>query len=602
MASATDVRAGRAYVELGTRDSALLKGLQAALARVRKFAEQARDIGGKIALFGTGGASGIVAVTKHFASAGVEMAKLSRQTGLGATALSGIAQAAENAEVPLAELAPKLTRLQRNIAEGGKAIEDSFAGLGTSLDAIRQMKFEDVLGLIADRLPGVADETQRVALATDLFGRGGERLLPVLEGGSAALNAAAQQAQALGTALDGRALEAAAELDDAFDALAASATGLRNAAGTELAPAVVAITNAITGAVQAATAWVQQNPELVRATVGWSIAIAGLGTAVAAVGVALLALTSPATLIVSLIVALGGAALAVTDTLGLTSSGFGDLFNSIRIGGQGLGTWFSKFWIYLIAGFEGVIFGAKSGWDYLVTATENAGNRLYAALIWVPKAILLAFSKMVDGISSILGTLGLDPLGSGTVDRWIEALDAKQEELARRVGANNAEFDQNQAVRRAALEAQSAPLHAKLAELNAADPDDGTVFGVDTARAKAALATIGENIGEELVGALKADGPQGLALSGASPFGGAGAAAAAATGTAALQAAAPAVAAVEAAQQFDVLGTFNAAAAGRIGFGTSLEERQARAAEGTERNTRALLDELRGGALTGTFQ
>ena len=51
----------------------------------------------------------------------------------------------------------------------------------------------------------------------------------------------------------------------------------------------------------------------------------------------------------------------------------------------------------------------------------------------------------------------------------------------------------------------------------------------------------------------------------------------------------------------DVLGAFNASIAGQLGFGSSLEERQARANEATATNTKQILDEIRNGAGGAVF-
>jgi len=74
-ASAQGIRAGAAYVELGTKDAALVKGLKRAEARVRAWGQSMAAIGQKMALAGVGAAAGLGLATRTFATFESAMAR-----------------------------------------------------------------------------------------------------------------------------------------------------------------------------------------------------------------------------------------------------------------------------------------------------------------------------------------------------------------------------------------------------------------------------------------------------------------------------------------------------------------------------------------------
>src|SRR5262249_12937014 len=109
--------------------------------------------------------------------------------------------------------------------------------------------------------------------------------------------------------------------------------------------------------------------------------------------------------------------LILTDVLGITNTGFADLFNSIRINGQGLATWLGKFWSYIEEGFENLRFGIASGWDWLVPICKGVAEEIYstfsdiidpivAAFRWLKDKLVALFTWIWDGIKSIASAIG----------------------------------------------------------------------------------------------------------------------------------------------------------------------------------------------------
>lgn len=449
MPPAGDVRAGRAFVELGTDASKLLKGLRAAMGRVRKFADDASGVGQRVALFGAGTAGSLVAITRGFRDAGAQLARMRDQTGLSAAALAGLARASADNEVPLETLHASLSALQERIGKGGPEVEAALGRIGLKLEDLRRAGLAGSISLIADGLAALPDEAGRVATSMALMSEGGVRLIPALLAGADGLNAAAQAAHEAGMAMDDDALDAAVALDNGFNALSASTAGLRNAVGGALAEAVIPLVNGLAEAVAGASRWVRENPEVIRTMLHTTTAVGALGAGVVGLAVAVKVLLSPLLLSVGLLAGIAAGGLAATDSLGRTQTGFGALFNSVRIGGQGLATQLAKTW-------ERVSFGIVSFFDFIATGAQNAGRLVFAAMAWVPKKLLEAFRSLLDGMNRILqgmvqlwndtvgqiaGELQSGQLSTTALDRWIAGLDARQQGFLDRAAQDQAATD-----------------------------------------------------------------------------------------------------------------------------------------------------------------
>jgi hypothetical protein len=438
VAGGNDVRAGRAYVELGTRDSQLLRGLAAAMKRVNKFAKETREIGSKMFVFGSGALGGLAAIATMFDS-------------------------------------------------------QVFAPIITAATAMKA------------QIGGIL----------------GQALSPYIQGISTAITAASE--------------------------------------------------------------WIAQNPEIVATVADLAIGFTALGGAIAFVGAVLVALTSPAAAVIGIFLGIVGAILAVTDVLGVTDTGFGDLFNSIRIGGQGLATWMGKLWSYLVEGWEHVSFVIRTAFDAIWTPLKFVAESIYEmfepVISWLVEAFEMAFGWILNAVQAVAGLI------SDTID-WViggaaeDVSDLGEESFLGRLERRRVERDE-------AIAAQQARRNA----LDEADPNDGTAFGFDKAKAIGSLSTIAGSIRRAVLGGLSDFAAGKVSTTPTVPA----AATISAVAAAAAQGAVAAERTSTSSRSVDVLGTFNADAAGRLGVGASIEQRLATAAEETAKNTRELVTEIRNG-------
>ena len=150
MAGANNIRAGRAYVELGVGDK-LTAGLKSAQKRLRAFGAGVMNIGTKLAGLGAAMTAPLLGAAKHFASYGDEVAKMSKRTGLSVEALSELRFVASQTGTEFSSLEMAFRKMQRSIYDAGRGLatqKDALAELGLTMsreDAQAAEEFTDAM-------------------------------------------------------------------------------------------------------------------------------------------------------------------------------------------------------------------------------------------------------------------------------------------------------------------------------------------------------------------------------------------------------------------------------------------------------------------------
>lgn len=160
------------------------------------------------------------------ASAGLEYAsslgEQAQQLGVTTDQLQVYRFAATQAGLSSEEMDQALSQLTRRIgeaAQGTKAQAEAFSRLGITVKDVEGNVLEtgDAIPQLADALARIESPAERAALEIDLFGRAGQKLDPLLSGGSKAVNELADAAREAGAVLTPELIRNA---DDAADALA----------------------------------------------------------------------------------------------------------------------------------------------------------------------------------------------------------------------------------------------------------------------------------------------------------------------------------------------------------------------------------------------
>ena len=183
----------------------------------------------------------LIAMTKESAAFADNIITLSMQTGQTTEQLQEFSYATELIDVSVDTLQGSLTKLTNNMQDtinGTGNAKASFEALGISVtDADGNMRSaNDVFYETIDALGDVKNETERDAMAMDIFGRSAQDLNPLIIQGSDTLKAYAQEAHNVGYVLDDEALSALGAVDDAYQRLQKSQEGAKNQLSAEFAP------------------------------------------------------------------------------------------------------------------------------------------------------------------------------------------------------------------------------------------------------------------------------------------------------------------------------------------------------------------------------
>lgn len=360
MADTRGIRAGRAFVELGVSDK-LTAGLRRAQKQLEAFGAGLRSIGTRLAGIGVAAAAGLLGTAKVFSEMGDVLDKMSIRTGVSVEALSELGYAAELSGADLEALEAGVRIMQRTLgeaAQGTSTAVEALDRLGLSAAQLAGLSPEQQFKVLADRISKVSDPTLRAAIAMEVFGKAGTKLLPLMADGAAGIEAMQEEARRLGLTVSTETARDAAQLNDALGTLWKVLKQGVFTIGGALAPLLKDIAERITRIIVSATAWIKANRE----TVVWALKVAaavavagvaiialgyivsgigatlgivagvivGIGAVFSLIGAAIAAILSPVGLAIAAIVALGGVLIVTTGAGGEALAWLGEQFTRLR--------------------------------------------------------------------------------------------------------------------------------------------------------------------------------------------------------------------------------------------------------------------------------
>ena len=129
-----------------------------------------------------------------------------------------------------------LTNLLDDATKGSKTAADMFSRLGYSLSEVQGKSQEEIFEMSIRALQNMSSETERAALANDLFGRSGQEMLPLLNTTSEATQQLLDRASQLGFVMSDEAVTAAVVFGDSLDDLKSAFAGVKNSIMGDVLP------------------------------------------------------------------------------------------------------------------------------------------------------------------------------------------------------------------------------------------------------------------------------------------------------------------------------------------------------------------------------
>lgn len=222
-------------------------GLQTAVDKLDGFSAS-----GAAAVTVVGGLVGALASsTMDMSKTADDLLTLSTQTGLTTDQLQEFEYASELVDVSTDTLQGSLVKLTNNM-------QTAATGTGSAAEAFKTLKVKvadsqghlknnyDVFLQTIDALGKMKNETERDALAMDIFGKSATDLNPLIEAGSGKLKELAEQAHEVGYVVDNETLQSFGELDDAMQKLDKQGDAVKRSFAEALLPIITAFVDVIT--------------------------------------------------------------------------------------------------------------------------------------------------------------------------------------------------------------------------------------------------------------------------------------------------------------------------------------------------------------------
>lgn len=141
-----------------------------------------------------------------------------------------------------------LTNKLDDAKNGSESAQAMFSALGISMEDIQTMSREDLFEKTIAGLQGMADSTDRAALANDLFGKSGQNLAPLFNMTAEETQELIDKANELGMVMTDEGVKASADYKDSLTTLDGTMKGLKNRIMTQFMPGLAKATEGLADA------------------------------------------------------------------------------------------------------------------------------------------------------------------------------------------------------------------------------------------------------------------------------------------------------------------------------------------------------------------
>lgn len=313
--------------------------------KIGKFGAILTNAGEKLAPISAGAgaaATGLVALAIKAGQTADDLNTLSKQTGISTEELQIFKLASDRIDVSMETLTGSMAKLTKNMGNaknGSKTATEAFEKLGIAFrdDLTGELRNnQDVFNEAIKALGEMTNETERDAIAMELFGRSAQDLNPLILGGADALKKMGEEAKKAGLILSQDALDDINEFNDEIDALKASAGATFMQLGVEIGKTLLPVLESLSEKLEGVLEWVRsldQDTLKIILTILAVIAglaplliiigkiatgisalmsvVSSLGPILGALGTAIGALSAPVLIIIGVIGALIGAFIAL---------------------------------------------------------------------------------------------------------------------------------------------------------------------------------------------------------------------------------------------------------------------------------------------------
>lgn len=225
--------------------------------------DKAGGFGGKLKTAMKVGAAAVAAVTTEAVALGTSLVKgaadvaeygdhidkMSQRLGLSVEKYQQLDYVLSQSGADIDSLSVGMKTLTNKLDDaknGGVDAQAMFEKLGLSMEDLNNMSREDVLEQVIYGFQGMADSTERAALANDLFGRSGQELTPLFNSSVENTKELMQASKDLGMVMSDEAVGGATKFHDALDTLKRAFGGAKNSLLGDFMPSLTTVMTGLT--------------------------------------------------------------------------------------------------------------------------------------------------------------------------------------------------------------------------------------------------------------------------------------------------------------------------------------------------------------------
>jgi hypothetical protein len=228
--------------------TALVQASGQSEAAIKRIAARAAQVGKALAAAGVAGVGAFGALVARSIETADNARKTAQAIGTTTETLTGLRHAADLSGVSNEELEKGLAKMARassDAAAGLASQKAAFDSLGVAVtDSEGKLRPQrELLGDMAERFAAMEDGTRKTALAQEVFGRAGTKLIPMLNQGRAGLAAMTDEAARLGLVIDDDTAAAAEQFRDNLTRLKGVFTGAINLVAQRVLPILLDLSN-----------------------------------------------------------------------------------------------------------------------------------------------------------------------------------------------------------------------------------------------------------------------------------------------------------------------------------------------------------------------
>lgn len=190
----------------------------------------------------------LVDSAKAVSEYGDEIDKTSQKLGLSKQAYQEWDYVMHLAGTEMSSMSTGLKTLTNKLDDAKNGSEDAqamFDKLGISMDDISSMSREELFAKTIAGFQGMADSTERAALANDLFGKSGQNLTPLFNQSAEATQELIKEAHEYGMIMSDDAVNASAVFQDSLTKMENTIAGVKNSMIGDLLPSLTMVTDGL---------------------------------------------------------------------------------------------------------------------------------------------------------------------------------------------------------------------------------------------------------------------------------------------------------------------------------------------------------------------